>query len=167
MDIITYKTNDLPNKIQKTLSQQGIINGKYIISCKFNSLSCEVILNYPNFISNFAQVNYMSISFNSNEVTRYYFIESFELMSAERIKLNLALDVLMTYQSQILNLECLISRQENIKPNFVRDDLLPLKNEKTMKIIEFSDNEFNLNSADENSYNFILNVSGGGTGNAT
>ena len=94
-------------------------------------------------------------------------MESFELISAERIKLNLTLDVLMTYQSQILNLDCLISRQENIKPNFVRDDLLPLKNEKTLKIIEFSDNEFNLNSADENSYNFILNVSGGGTGNAT
>lgn len=45
--------------------------------------------------------------------------------------------------------------------------MLPLKGNKEMKVIEFTGGDFNLDSATENSYNFVLNVAGGGSNQGT
>ena len=45
--------------------------------------------------------------------------------------------------------------------------MLPLKGNKEMKVIEFTGGDFNLDTAGTNSYNFVLNVAGGGSGQGT
>ena len=45
--------------------------------------------------------------------------------------------------------------------------MLPLKGSKEMKVIEFTGGDFNLDTATANSYNFVLNVAGGGSNQGT
>ena len=70
----------------------------------------------------------------------------------------------MSYADGIKNLSATISRQENIGINDIVDSLLPLQNRKELAVIEFESSEFNISSANTSNYNFVLNVSGGGSG---
>ena len=79
----------------------------------------------------------------------------------------LSVDVLMTYVDGIKNLSATISRQENIGINDIVDSLLPLQNRKELAVIEFESSEFNITSANNGSYNFVLNVTGGGSGQSS
>ena len=70
----------------------------------------------------------------------------------------------MTSADAIKNLSATISRQENIGINDIVDSLLPLQNRKDLAVIEFESSEFNITNATQTSNNFVLNVSGGGSG---
>ena len=104
--------------------------------------------------------NYMYIP----EFGRYYYIQSKTLLTGNRISLTGSIDVLMTYAAGIRNLTGTITRQENIGINDVVDSLLPLQNRKELAVIEFESSEFNITSANNCSYNFVINVTGGGSG---
>ena len=104
--------------------------------------------------------NYMYIP----ELGRYYYIQSKSLLTGNRISLTGAIDVLKTYDSGIRNLNGTITRQENIGINDIVDSLLPLQNRKKLAVIEFENSEFNISNASTSDYNFVLNVSGGGSG---
>ena len=73
----------------------------------------------------------------------------------------------MTYADAIKNLSATISRQENIGINDIVDSLLPLQNRKDLAVIEFESSEFNIVNASTSSYNFVLNVAGGGKENGS
>lgn len=102
--------------------------------------------------------NYMYIV----ELGRYYYIQDKSLLTGNRISLSGSIDVLMTYNTGIRNLNGTITRQENIGINDIVDSLLPLQNRKDLAVIEFESSEFNISNASSNSYNFVLNVAGGG-----
>lgn len=98
------------------------------------------------------------------DYNRYYFVDSVSVGRNGMYVVKLSIDVLMTYSNGIKNLNCTISRQENIGINDIVDTLLPLKNSKELSVIEFDNSEFNTESASGSTYNFVLNVSGGGSG---
>lgn len=104
--------------------------------------------------------NYMYIP----ELSRYYYIQDKSLLTGNRISLTGSIDVLMTYAAGIRNLNGTITRQENIGINDIVDSLLPLQNRKELAVVEFESSEFNITGANGSSYNFVLNVSGGGSG---
>jgi hypothetical protein len=68
----------------------------------------------------------------------------------------------MSYKDELTKGGTVI-RQENAGINYVRDEQLPLLSSRETATIKFDDSEFNINTADTTSYNYILNVAGGGT----
>ena len=98
---------------------------------------------------------------------RYYYVDSVTVGRNGMYVVQLSVDVLMTYADAIRNLSATISRQENIGINDIVDSLLPLQNRKELAVIEFESSEFNITNANTSSYNFVLNVAGGGKGNGS
>lgn len=98
---------------------------------------------------------------------RYYYVDSVTVGRNGMYIVQLSIDVLMTYADGIKNINATISRQENVGINDIVDSLLPLQNRKELAVIEFESSEFNIGGANLSSYNFVLNVAGGGKGNGS
>ena len=151
--ITTYQCTQDVRTIQKTLT--NAIN-----------YNCE-ILDIMNSFSPHIRLFCTSETFNANMVyipffDRYYHILSVDVESAETIILPCEFDI-FTYSAALLNTRFLVTRNENIGSTYIPDTMLPLKGNKEMKVIEFTGGDFNLDTATENSYNFVLNVAGGGS----
>lgn len=164
MNITFYSlTDNRKNAITKTFDTIKSIKGTMIEQMTISDLECKIILKYTtnyNLVTKSTLCNYASLVIGRRI---YYFIENITYLSGNRILLLMKEDVLQTYSSEILQMNCLITRQENIGINFIVDNFLPLENEKKIKVIEFDNSEFNLNTATKDSYNFLLTVAGGGT----
>ncbi len=164
MNITFYSlTDNRKNAITKTFNTIKTINGTMIEQMTISDLECKIILKFTtnyNFVNKSTLCNYASLVIGRRI---YYFIENITYLPGNRILLLMKEDVLQTYSAEILQMNCLITRQENIGINFIVDNFLPLKNEKKIKVIEFDNSEFNLNTATKDSYNFLLTVAGGGT----
>lgn len=153
------------NTSDKRYLTKNLINGKtysgLIIKESLDVLNTvfkiQVTNDSINFIMGF--YNYMYVE----DLERYYFITDRKLLNGMVAEISGHEDVLMTYP-EIRNLNATITRQENIGINDIVDPLLPLQNKKNEVVIEFSNSEFNIGSAGKNDYNFVLNVSGGGSG---
>lgn len=156
-------TENRKNAVIKTFTEIKTISAQQIEQMAVSDLECTIVLNFNNSISMLTNSNLLNYAYINLERTIYYFVDKIEFLAGSRIVLHLTEDVLATYSDEILQLNCLITRQENIKSNFIVDNFLPLKNEKTIKVIEFDNSEFNLSTATKDSYNFLLTVAGGGT----
>lgn len=98
---------------------------------------------------------------------RYYYITDIQYTKGVKMIVSGHTDVLQSFSAGIRNLNCTISRQENIGINDIVDSLLPLQNRKELAVIEFESSEFNIANANTSAYNFVLNVAGGGRGNGS
>lgn len=132
--------------------------------------NCE-ILDTMNSFTPRIRLFCTSETFNANMIyipffDRYYHITDIDVESAETIILQCEFDI-YTYSNALLNSNFLVTRNENIGSTYIPDTLLPLKGSKEMKVIEFTGGDFNLDSATVNSYNFVLNVAGGGSDQGT
>ena len=132
--------------------------------------NCE-ILDTMNSFSPRIRLFCTSETFNANMTYipffgRYYHIIDVDAESAETIILHCEFDI-FTYSIALLNSTFLVIRNENIGSTYIPDTMLPLKGGKEMKVIEFAGGDFNLDTATENSYNFVLNVAGGGSNQGT
>lgn len=104
-----------------------------------------------------SDINYCYIS----ELNRYYYINNFTYLTAKRIQLNLAIDVLMSYANEIKALKVNILRYSGIKPTYISDGRIPLYSNTRQYVIAFPDNIFNLTNPKETDKNFLLNIAGG------
>ena len=158
MLIETYQMTSDRRKIGKSLSNQ--INYDGVPITPIDMINPKFILSTSSDVFN---ANYIFV----DTFKKYYFIDNYEIDKAGRIIIYCSLDVLETHKNNLLASEQLIIRNEKIGSTFIADDMLPLKPYKNMKVIEFSNSDFNLNSATSNDYNFVLNVAGGGSGQTT
>lgn len=156
-----FKCSDDNRVVSKNLT--AFSNNQYtgvIPKGEFNIMKPQLIIKVDS--ANIGELmgfaNYMYIP----ELGRYYYIQSKTLLTGNRISLTGSIDVLMTYAAGIRNLNGTITRQENIGINDIVDSLLPLQNRKELAVIEFESSEFNITNASTSSYNFVLNVAGGG-----
>lgn len=94
---------------------------------------------------------------------RYYFITDYEMLRGQIIVIKCSVDVLYTYKEQIKALNATMLRNEFIESNYIPDTNLPLLQDKKFYVADLGDNMLNLSSANDASYNFVLNVAGGGT----
>lgn len=154
INITTYVTTDDRRKVIKNLTSAHSIDVTLLEP--FSVLTPTLVLQTINGLD----FNYVYIPYFS----RYYFVNSIDVNKGGRAIVNCSVDVLMTYQNEFIDNDFLIVRSESIGVNYITDTQLPLYPYKDMKVIEFSDNDFNLNKATNTSYNFLLNVAGGGSG---
>ena len=135
----------------------------------FDTFDCKPYTDYNISAPNLLIVNPKGAIANNNyayilDYNRYYYVDSVTVGRNGMYIVQLSVDVLMTYVDGIKNLYATISRQENIGINDIVDSLLPLQNRKELAVIEFESSEFNIANANASSYNFVLNVAGGGSG---
>ena len=135
----------------------------------FDTFDCKPYTDYNISAPNLLITNATGAIANNNyayiaDYQRYYYVDSVTVGRNGMYIVQLSVDVLMSYADGIKNLSATISRQENIGINDIVDSLLPLQNRKELAVIEFESSEFNISSAGTGDYNFVLNVSGGGSG---
>ena len=135
----------------------------------FNTFDCKPYTDYNISAPNLLIVNATGAIANNNyayipDYKRYYYVDSVTVGRNGMYIVQLSVDVLMTYVDGIKNLSATISRQENIGINDIVDSLLPLQNRTQLAVLEFESSQFNIENATNSSYNFVLNVSGGGSG---
>lgn len=143
--IILYNNNDDNRKINKTPTQLA----SYNITYKDNTslMSPTIILDTDGDI----QGNYAYIS----NTGKYYFIENITVMQNGLIQLDLKMDVLKTYATQILNCSGVIARQENTYNLYLPDSEFKVYANNNKKTIAFSRSPFTKN------LNYLLTVNGG------
>ena len=138
----------------------------------FVTFDCKPFADYNISAPNLLIINANGAIANNNyayiaDYQRYYYVDSVTVGRNGMYVVQLSVDVLMTYADGIKNINATISRQENVGINDIVDSLLPLQNRKELAVIEFETSDFNIVGANLNSYNFVLNVAGGGKGNGS
>lgn len=125
MQVEFYKTNDNPRTINKTLSLNKAIN--IVFRQSVDEQSPVIIMNE----NNLGNSNYVYIP----AFKRYYFISDVDNVNATLVKVQLATDLLMSYQDIIMNSQVQITATE--KPSYFSTGL-PTQTT-TSKRIEKSD----------------------------
>lgn len=138
MTIDLYTNSSDPRVLDKTIT--AIASD---ITCRpalpFDILSPRIILSYT--AAN-AAANYAYIS----ELGRYYYISSVQLLTGLEMQLNLKVDVLKTYSSQIKSCTGTVIRSESVgKPGIYPDSKLPIDpNRMELQSIKFNKRPFQL-----------------------
>ena len=115
--------------------------------------------------SSLLNYNYMYIA----DFNRYYFITNVTTDSGGALIIDGSVDVLMSYRTQINNLNAIAVRLPNKdqpgswRSSYIPDSKLPMNMGRSVKCIEFEGTDFNMDTAGVGSYNFVLNVAGGGS----
>lgn len=152
MEIILYQNLSDKRCVNKVLTELERYNGELV----------ENTILKPRFVlkstTNAINANYLYCDLTA----RYYFITDYEMLSGQRIAINCEIDVLFTYREQIKALNATMLRNEFIGSNYIPDNNLPLLQDKNFYVADLGNNMLNLSSANETSYNFVLNVAGGG-----
>ena len=123
-----YQNSSENNRIDKTeyLTSVGEIEG--YLRQETNIINPTIVIEYNKVID----FNYIYIStFN-----RYYFVNGVSSVRTNLWRIELLVDVLMTYKDTILNYECFVARNENTYDAYIEDKYLPLKYEKEIEYIE-------------------------------
>lgn len=154
MSMTLYTVKDDRRVVNKTLGT-GHLVGDLHFDNPSSIMSPRVIIKYFDGLFNY---NYCYIS----EFGRYYYIANIVVMSGKRVMLYCTTDVLYTYASQIATLKAIRLRSEESGPTEITDPNLPIHKDKIIKIYEFEGGDFNIDSATNVSYNFVLNITGGG-----
>lgn len=158
MIVNLYTTGDNPKTVTKSLTAISSVTARVTHPC--NILRPELILSGDSTV-NAINANYVYIP----DFARYYFIKDHTTDTAARIILSCEIDPLMSWSAGIRASKQLVTRSESIgKPTYTPDDQYLLKPNKDIKVIAFDGGYFNLESATQISYNFLLNVAGGGSG---
>lgn len=113
-----------------------------------------------------SQSNYMYI----DKFHRYYYIKDVVALTGGAMLIRGKVDPLMSFADSIKLSNAIMTRSQRSgflgknKGTYVRDEKLPLYPKKLFKVVEFNNPTFNIETATNTSYNFVLNVAGGGTG---
>lgn len=113
-----------------------------------------------------SQSNYMYI----DKFHRYYYIKDVVALTGGAMLIRGKVDPLMSFKESIYQIPGVLKRSERKgfqgrnKGTYVRDPKLPIYPKKNFKVVEFSNSVFNIDVATHSSFNFVLNVAGGGNG---
>ena len=158
MTINLYSKGDNPKTVTKTLTAISSVQGRATQPC--NILRPELILSGDSTV-NAINANYVFVP----DFGRYYFVKDHTTDTAARIILSCEVDPLMSWAAGIRASKQLVTRSESVgKPTYTPDDQYLLKPNKDITVISFEGGYFNLENATQISYNFLLNVAGGGSG---
>lgn len=118
MQIILYQTKSETNKINKTLSAPLTLN---VVRLLDDTSIMTPIIDVRNSIGNLSAKNYAYIQ----AFQRYYFINSYEILSNEIVRLHLTVDVLMSFKNDINNLSVIAERSTNKGNVYLNDEQYP------------------------------------------
>ena len=129
MEIRLYNSSDETNKINKTLTNEIVLNGTLKDE---TSVMNPIILIEAN---NLTQYNYCYIPL----FKRYYFIKDITVVRNNLFRLFLDIDVLMSYKNDILNLDVIIDKSEtnNNADKYINDGSFVCEN-KSYTVLNFN-----------------------------
>lgn len=145
MEITLYKTTSETNQINKNLTNATILNGN--LKQGSSVINPSIIIEHSNPTS-FSMVNIPDFN-------RFYFISEFVNIRENIWELHLTVDVLMSYKTQIKNLNVIVERAENEEDSFIDDGSRITSCKRTQQILNFP-SFLNVNPK------FIMYVNGGG-----
>ena len=129
------------NSVIKNFETLKIVDGNMVEQMILTDLECKVIIKYTTNFTFLTKSKLCNYAYINGGRRIYYFIEKMEYLPGNRLVYTMKEDVLQTYSAEILQMNCLITRQEDIGINFIVDNFLPLKSEKKIKVIEQTMNE--------------------------
>lgn len=137
--------------------------GKNLVAVNFVDavLLEESSILTPTFVLKIPESNLTVNYLYCSRFSRYYFIRDITVDSGGRKIFKCEVDPLETYAAYLREQNFHIIRDSE-KPTFTKDSKLPMKPYKKVDTIKFNESEFNLNAANEYSYNYVLVVAGGG-----
>ena len=144
MEIKLYISSDETNKIDKTITNEIVLTGT--IKDETSVINPIILIEADNL----TQYNYCYIPL----FKRYYFIKDITVVRNNLFRLFLDIDVLMSYKDEILNLDCIVNKQENYSTPYINDNSRIYENRNFTSIINFR------NGFDDDG-NFILMTAGG------
>ena len=103
MQIEFYKNSSEKNKIGKSISNKLTLGGNLHDECSV--ISPTILVEH----SNLAGYNYAYIP----EFNRYYFITEITSVRNNLWRISLKVDVLESFKTDILNLNCIVDKQQN------------------------------------------------------
>ena len=102
-----YKVTNQPNELNKTLNNAIIING--VFRSEFDAIDVIVEIETNNYDFNYIYIQTLG---------KYYFLTNITHVNAKIIRLYLHCDVLMTYKTDILASNGLVTQGGNINPYY-------------------------------------------------
>lgn len=154
LTIALYQNTTENNRVDKSiyLTPVDIING---------ALREETSILKPSILLEIASLplfNYVCI----NEFGRYYFVKNISSVRKNLWRIDLEVDVLMTYRTQIKAQTALIARQENTYNEDLVDDLKIVENDPQITVTEIANSFFKV-TTDSSPANYIcVTLMGGG-----
>ena len=109
MNITLYKTKSANNVINKKLVSEKNLGNSCVLGDNTSVTSPTVIIGGISSLDTISNYNYAYIA----QCQRYCYINDIIALSGGRVKLLLAVDVLMSFKSDILNSTQLVTRQKN------------------------------------------------------
>ena len=130
MEIRLYNSSDETNKINKTLTNEIVLNGTLKDE---TSVVNPIILIEAN---NLTQYNYCYIPL----FKRYYFIKDITVVRNHLFRIFLDIDVLMSYKNDILNLDVIIDKSEtnNNADKYINDGSFVCENKSYNTVLNFN-----------------------------
>ena len=152
-----YNSSAESNVVNKTskLTDAGSLSGTF---------RGEVSVTNPSITFYFRGVptfNYVYIQ----KFSRYYYVTALTNISNNLWRADLKCDVLMSFKNQILNLYCVIARQENVYNDNLIDSELLQENGETVTYVPIPNSIINVQgnaASTATAHNYLLTVVGGG-----
>ena len=119
--LITYLQNSENGKLDKTLTEVGMILGTFNQAIGLKSIDVDITGYARDF-------NYVWIP----TLRRYYYVDSVDLVSANITRLHLKEDVLMSWKALIRAQTAFVERQENVYDADLVDDMVKYSYDKTV-----------------------------------
>lgn len=116
MQVNLYYTNDDEHKLHKTLTSIHNCPGSLKDSCSL----IEPVILLETAEATASRANYMSIT--DLDIERYYFIRDWVMYRQGLVEVHAELDVLMTYEQEIRDLQCTIARNEVDADSYLYDE---------------------------------------------
>lgn len=149
--IVFYNSTAEENRLNKTSYLE-------VVTTMNGSLKEQTSILTPSIVVQFNELptfNYCYIAaFN-----RYYFVTGITSINNGLWRIDMDVDVLMSYKTGIGELEAIIGRSENYYNQWLVDDQLPVEKGANTRIVEIPANKFS-NSLDASAHNFVLTVVG-------
>ena len=146
MRITLYFNTSEPNRINKTLTEISSVDG----TLRTQSSVINPVVRIASEL-NLSNANYMYI----DEFHRYYFINDIVSVRTGIWEISAHVDVLSTYKTAVLNLPCVIGRNEYEYNLFLDDDRFLVNANRLVQTVEFP-NKFPTSGS-----NYIITISGG------
>lgn len=152
MEIILYSSSADPRDLYKGSKLTTIST---VQAEPFYPLEVTVPVFRLSYNQSFKNINYCYVA----ELGRYYFINKIIMESGSAMIIHCDCDVLMSFRSDILNLDCICLRNENNFNPYIQDDIPTSVRATTTNYIMVSDTPFVL-PEDDNMYCYVLNLNG-------
>lgn len=152
MSITIYNNASDKKVIGKTLTQVAVESYILLESCSI--IAPQMTLKYD---ASILTANYAYIA----EFNRYYFIDNVTILSGARLLLDLSIDVLETYKTQIKGLTCIIKRNANVYNLYLDDPYFQSLNKKQVQTKVISSSAFSPSNVFNNTACCVLTVAKG------